>query len=323
LKNKKNKILLKLQKNHEKERNLDKKNKKDRSEEWNEYLDRVSYILSQKFSYSRLVAACDAKGGFEVHGFLQSNYYGDYEKLFNDNVLDRACLYSKEDYKPEIIHFLDIKLLKSWSRSIIELDEPCTLKNYPNLPYSKCVLYSEKPFEGAIREIDGYPYNIGGYDTSVVLKPANIGLIGWALWDLPVFALLHAPGKNRVLYKIVGEAKDIDREMKDILKKIIHSSRAYINTSNDKIDELNEFLARRRKMYDDLKNQMLANAPMMEEADFVKFEKGYMKRQNSLRRRVRWGKVGFYGVIFVIVALIVLAAVRFMNTPIAAVLPGE
>lgn len=307
----KNKEILKLQKKHSKERESQNESRKDKSIEWNERLDKIAFILSKKFSYSKLVSAIDGKSGFEVHGFMQNQFF-DYVKLFRDNVLDRACFFAKRDYTPEVIKLIDMGVLKDWHRSIHELESPYTLGHYPNFPYSKYIIYSKDPFEEAVKWIDGFPFSIKGYNTYVTLAPCNIALLGWASWDLPIFILTHAVGKNQSLFKITTEAEEIDREMKAILKKIIHSQRAYIDTSNDKIAELIEFSRQHKKMYDDLKNKILSNAPMIEEADFVRYEQEYLKKQRKKGRHRNWKMLGIWSFVGIIAVAAVLISIRVL-----------
>lgn len=304
-----NKKILKLQKNHEKKRLSKNKDKDDKSKEWHERLDEVGFILSKKFSYSKLSAAVDGKGGYEVHGFMQNQFF-DYEKLFRDNVIDRACWFSKKSYEPEMIKLVDIGILENWYRSIHELESPYTFAHYPNFQFTKYIVYSKKPYKEAVKQLHNYPFSIKGYRTFVTLEPYNVGLLGWASWDLPIFIILHAVGKNEAFYRITTEAKEIDRETKAILNKVIQSQRSFIDTSNDKIDTLEEFAARYKKMYDDLKNDMLSNAPMMEAAEFAKFERSYMKKQNSFKRHLNWKSIAIWSVVLVVAAIVVLVSLR-------------
>lgn len=246
------------------------KYKRDAGEE--ERLNKVGIELSKKFSYSKLSSAVDGKGGYEVHGFMQKTYV-DYQWLINNFVLDRACFYAKQDYTPEIIKFLKEVDIKNYSRSVVETSNEIFFENYPQFPFSKVIIYSREPLEKAINWITEYPWELDGYETNVHLGPANVALIGWATWNIPVLLVLHAPGKNQAFFEAKTSSKALKEEHIEQLKNFIYRYRTYVNVMEEKLDELEMESMQYQKLYSDLKRQVLTNSPISSEEEFRKFEK--------------------------------------------------
>jgi hypothetical protein len=282
--------------------------KSKRTDEEEKRLNEVGLELAKKFSYSKLSVAVDGRGGYEVHGYMQKTYI-DYQWLINNFVLDRACFYAKRDYTPEIIKFLREVDIKSYHRSVVETPHEIFFENYPQFPFSKVIIYSREPLEKAINWIDEYPWELDGYDTNVNLGPANVGLIGWATWNIPVLLVLHAPGKNKAFFEAKISSKSLRDEHVEQLKSFIYQFRTYINVIEEKISELEMESMQYQKLYSDLKRTVLTNSPISSEEEFRKFEKskGSTSSFKANKKTVLWS-------LLIIVLMIVIFVLIFIVT---------
>lgn len=287
--------------------------KSQRTTEEESRLNTVALELSKKFSYSKLASAVDGRGAYEVHGYMQKTYI-DYDWLVDNFILDRACFYAKRDYTPEIITFLREVDIKSYYRSVVETPHEIYFENYPQFPFSKVIIYSREPLEKAINWIDEYPWELDGYDTIVNLGPANMGLLGWATWNIPVLLVLHAPGKNRAFFEAKTSSKSLKDEHVEQLKNFIYQYRTYVNVMEEKIGELEMESLQYQKLYSDLKRTVLTNSPISSEEEFRNFEK---KRRSSSplkanKKTIMWTLVLI--ILMVIIFVLIFQVMSGMTT---------
>lgn len=287
---------------HNVKNKLDKKveDRQQRTAEEEKRLNEAGLELSKKWPYSKLSAAVGGRGGYEVHGYMQKTYI-DYQWLIDNFVLDRACFYAKRDYTPEIVKFVREIDIKSYSRTVVEASREVCFENYPQFPFSKAIVYSQEPLEKAINWIDEYPWELDGYDTNVNLGPCNMGLIGWATWNIPVLLVLHAPGKNKAFFAAKTSAKALKDEHTEQLKNFIYQYRTYVNVMEEKIGELEMESMQYQKLYSDLKRTVLSNSPVSSEEEFRKFEK--QKKSTSPIQRNK--KTVIWGIIIAVLITVI------------------
>ena len=273
------KIMKKAQKRREKikKRSSSQKERKDKNLEEEKLLNEIAYDLSRKFSYTKLSNAVDSKGSYDVHGYMEKTYL-NYEWLITKMVLDRACFYAVKDYIPERIKFVREIDIKNYHRCVIETSVEITLENYPNFPFNKLILYSKEKIDEGINWIDNYPWILEGYDTSIQLGPANLALLGWATWNIPICLLLHAPGRNEAIFQAKTSAKDLKVEKEEIMKNFIYSYRTYINVMEEKIDEREMESMQYQRLYSDLKRTVLSGSPISTADEFARLQQQSIKR---------------------------------------------
>lgn len=283
--------------------------RKERSIKEEARLNKVGFELSKKFTYSQLVSAIDGRGGFEVHGFMEKTYL-DYDFLIEKMVLDRACFYAKRDYTPEIINFIREIDIVDCERSVIETSKEIHFENYPEFPFNKLIIYSKGPFDDAINWLDDYPWELDGYDTFVTLGPANLGLLGWATWNIPIVLILHAPGKNKAFFDAVISAKDLKNEKTEQLKNFIYQYRTYVNVMEEKIDEIQLESLQYQKLYSDLKRTIMSSSPISTAEEFNSFERNQRKKMPKFSK-----KTILWSIVFMIIVVMLFVIIFQMMIP--------
>lgn len=248
------------------------------------------------------------EGGFEIHGWLQENF-DDYEDLIDNYVLDRATLYSMRHYTPEMIKQLDKiepdKLKKTRINLLIESE----LKNYPGIKIKQLILLSRDDLKESVTWIPNYEYEINGFDTRVMFAPANIALLGWCLWNLPVYVVLHAPGKNQEIYDAKIEAEAIDKTMHDIKNKIIHQHRTGAKHYEDKLDQEMRDRLQTEKKYHHLLKEIETRAPRDIIADYNRIERNAYKKHPD----INWKLVIIAIFVFFLIGLSIYGIFMFNN----------
>ena len=286
------------------------KNKRERQQD---RIRKIAFQIANLFPTSHIIRAISGEGGFAVHGWIQDNC-DDYEWLIENWVLDRAVLYSKRVYKPEVfkaVKNLDLSELKATK---VELFEPAEFENYPNLPFRQVIIFHTSDLEEGLTWISNYPYWIDGYEVRVNFAPANLGQLGFCLWNIPVAIVLHAVGKSYGMYDAKMKAEDLTDMMDDIKAKIIHQYRTSIKPMEDKLDEVYRDSMLSEQKYILLKKKIETKIPMDIEDEYEKLEK-QVRRKNI---GWDWKNIALIIVIFIIAGLIIwlflsLGSERFPN----------
>ncbi len=290
------KKMRKIQKKREKKMKSKKENKNIEEEK---LLNEIAFDLSKKYSYTKLSGAIGGKSNFDVHGYLEKTYL-NYEWLIEKMVLDRACFYSKKNITPETINMIKKLDIKNYVVNVLHASEIITHDNYPNHPWKKGILLASSSLAESITWQDNYPWCLESYDTYVSLGPANIALIKWIAWDIPVFLLMHAPGnKKSILPDVIINAKDMSKKTDDIQKGYIRNLRTVIEGDTSIIEESKVSAYRWKQRYFNYKNRRENNEVYDEEKEYKDFANP-QKIKINLSKRTRKTIFWIFGILIAI-----------------------
>ncbi|KKN47254.1 hypothetical protein LCGC14_0664750 [marine sediment metagenome] len=285
-----------------------KQNEKD-----NERLNYVGFVLSKKFKFLILLKASQLKEsdvgeeGQEVHGYME-RMFPDYKWLTSKFVLDRACHFALEDYKPEAHNIIDEYDFPNMYRGLVILKEKkAHFTHYPMFKFDRMVVYSDEPLEKELTWItDDEWLSDDGYESEVTLGPCCFLNMGSPLYDLPVLVISWALGKNKLYFNAKTSAEDLIKERDELIRKRMFTLREKEKNMEDLIDELEIESGSARKKYSDLKYKLLSRDTATNKEKFNKWEKSYDRKVKYDVKRI----VGY-----IILALIVIFVVIFFIVP--------
>ncbi|MCP4651532.1 MAG: hypothetical protein GY853_15830 [PVC group bacterium] len=271
-------------------------------------LDKIAREIAATFPYEKIIAADMTKGGNEVHGWLQINF-DDYEDLLEEYVLDRAAYYGRMDYAPTPITIVESAKLGKYVRTGVQFLKPVVLDHHPEQPFNKAIFYAKENLEKAVNWTDGVPWLVENFPTSVNLGKANLALVDWALWNVPVFLVTHAPGKDYGVFNLTVNQKEKDQEMDEIRKQIIHDLRKVKEPLMEKIDEKERGETQWREAYTNLKNKAEVERGYNLKKNLRQMDEEYGDEYSGSGRKNIWN----YLIIVVMVVLFILVFVWMAN----------
>ena len=291
-------------------KNLFKTQKKNgmTKEEENERLDYVGFILSRKFKYSKLMKAADVddiakKEGREVHGYGR-RMFPDYDWLFENFVLDRACLFAWQDYKIEAHNLINEYEFKY--RSLVTLKEKeAHFKHFPMLIFDRIIIYSDEPLEKELTWIYDYDWTTDDYyETTITFGPCCFLNMGSPLYDLPVLVLSYALGKNKLFFQAKTTSEDLTNERDELIRQQVFTIREKEKNMESTIEELNIAFDGSEKRYSDLKYSMLARDPSLDDEKFARWDKRYDRKNKFESSGIKNGLLCVAVIIIIILALV-------------------
>ena len=291
----------------------------------NKRLDLVGYILAKKFSLDKLVFASEIETarieGREVHGYMQ-RMFPDYDWLWNNDVLSRACYLAMQDYQP-IIHNLATGFdFPNMYRSLVKLPEMDFFKEFPNFEFNRLIILSDEPLKKDMIWLHNYPWQTPeGYDTTMTFAPCQFLNMGSPLHDLPILVLTWALGKGNLFFKAKTTAEKLTEEKDEIIRREIFKQREKEKHTDELIDELEIESEGWRKRYQRLKYKMLNRAPYAGEEEFEEFERKEMRKRQPFNK-INYKRI-ILGIIIVIliVGIIIGVGLLFVPKPVQTVIP--
>ena len=193
-----------------------------------ETMKRVGWELAQAFPY-HVLSRSTIKSKFkeqasEVHAYILLHHPKIYRKLIFDNrVIDLACLYARRNFKPEILHYIELKDLKKFRLSLMFIEED-ELKNYA-VRFNKVLIYSKEGFYDSVAMEEGIKLKWKGWETTGKKLSFNQSLLAWIDYDLPLTIVTHAAGKHHLFYAADFDDLGKQHEKEEILTKAYHSAK--------------------------------------------------------------------------------------------------
>jgi len=206
-----------------------------------EKMKRVGWELAQVFPY-HVLSRSTVKSKFkdqasEVHAYILLRYPKIYRKLIFDNrVIDLACLYARRNFKPEMLHFITLKDLKQFRLSLMFIEED-ELKNYA-VKFNKVLIFSKEGFYDSVAMEEGVKLKWNGWETTGKKLSFNQSLMAWVDYDLPLTIVTHTPGKHHLFYEADFDDIEKQHEKEEILTKAYHSAKVETVKYKKEVDKI-------------------------------------------------------------------------------------
>jgi len=210
-------------------------------EESLETMKKVGWELAQVFSY-HVLSRSTVKSKFkdqasEVHAYILLHYPKLYRKLIFDNrVIDLACLYAWRNFKPEMLHSIKLKDLKEFRLSLMFIEET-ELKNYA-VRFNKVMVFTKEGFYDSVAMEEGVKLKWNGWETTGKRLSFNQALMTFISSDIPMTIVTHTPGKHHLFYEADFDDAEKQHEKEQILTKAYHSAKVEIALYEKEIDKV-------------------------------------------------------------------------------------
>lgn len=219
---------------------------------------RVARYLADKYMYQQLTESASSTGirGLEVYGDIEINYPNEFEWLISDGVLDKACYFAVQKYKPEFVNIMDHIDLIKYIKSPVLFKETMRFRTVPDRPFKRAVFYAPKPLKEYIRWIENYILIIKGFKTPVNLGKCYCMLLGWALPDFPQILITATPKQHLAIYQAQIKSEDINQDMIDLLQKVVFYYRRESKVNEMRVLEAEMDSERMEKRWSNLLDKM-------------------------------------------------------------------
>ena len=209
-----------------------------------EFTVKVAKEIAEKFTFNQIISATDSRGfrGIEIYGFVEINYPNQWEMLIQNGVLDKACFFAQQKFKPEYIKIMNKIDIANYVKSPVKFREVLRFRSLPDRPFQRAVFYAPTNLREHIKWLNNYPMYVEGYRTNVILGKVSLILMGWALPDYPQILVAFTPSQNKAIFESEIESEDLRADTMDLLKKIIF----YYRREN-KINEMRVIEAKMEK----------------------------------------------------------------------------
>lgn len=209
-----------------------------------EFTVKVAKEIAEKFTFNQIISATDSRGfrGIEIYGFVEINYPNQWEMLIQNGVLDKACFFAQQNYKPEYVKIVNKIDIAKYVKSPVKFREVLRFRSLPDRPFQRAVFYAPTNLREHIKWLNNYPMYVEGYRTNVILGKVSLILLGWALPDYPQILVAFTPSQNKAIFESEIESEDLRADTTDLLKKIIF----YYRREN-KINEMRVIEAKMEK----------------------------------------------------------------------------
>jgi len=206
-----------------------------------ELIKRVAWELANLYPYSDLAKATTKSPTKNqpnpVHGYILLHYPLLYRKLIFDNrVIDLACLYARRNFNPTILTTVPLEELKKYRKSLVFID-PYTLKNYPMVLFNKLVVFTLKEFYDSIAQENDAEITWKGWDTTGIRLPLNASLMSFVSYDIPMWFVTHTPGKHVMYYEADFEDIEKQHQKELILTKAYHQAQIELAQTRKILDK--------------------------------------------------------------------------------------
>lgn len=220
-----------------------------------EQIKKVAWELSEIFPHHILAKATikskTNREANEVHGYILLHYPQTYRKLIFDNrVIDLACLYARRNFSPQILNYVSLEDLDNF-RSSLMLIERSELKNYPEVTFDKVIIYTKKEFYDSISKEHDAKIEWNGWETIGKKLYLNASLMAMISDDLPMIIATYTPGKSTLFYEADFDDKEKQHAKERILTKAYHQAQVQLATFQKKIDKTQKLATDYAKMLSD------------------------------------------------------------------------
>ena len=206
--------------------------------EFLELVKKVAWELANLFSYhvlaSSTVKSTRKDHANEVHAYILLHYPLIYRKLIFDNrVIDLACLYARRNFTPAILTTIKLEDLEKFETSLMFI-EPYTLKNYPMVTFNKIIIFTHSQFYDSVAQENNAEIEWNDWDTTGIRLPFNASQLAFVSFDIPMWIVTHTPGKHEMFYE--ADFDDIDKQhaKEVILTRAYHQAQVDL-AKNEKI----------------------------------------------------------------------------------------
>lgn len=206
-----------------------------------ETMKKVGWELAQVFSY-HILSRSTVKSKFkdqasEVHAYILLHYPKLYRKLIFDNrVIDLACLYARRNFKPEILHSIKLEDLKEFRLSLMFIEET-ELKNYA-VRFNKVMVYTKEGFYDSVAMEEDVKLKWNDWETTGKRLSFNQALMAFISSDIPMTIVTHTPGKHHLFYEADFDDAEKQHEKEQILTKAYHSAKVENALYEKEIDKV-------------------------------------------------------------------------------------
>jgi len=228
--------------------------------EFRETLKKVGWELAQVFSY-HVLSRSTVKSKFkdqanEVHAYILLHHPKIYRKLIFDNrVVDLACLYARRNFKPELLHSIKLEDLKKFRLSLMFIEED-ELKNYA-FRFNKVLVFSNEGFYDSVAMEEGVKLKWKGWETTGKKVSFNAALMAMISYDVPLIIITHTPGKHHLFSGADFGDVEKQNEKEEILTKAYHSAKVELAEYEKELDETKKLATMYAKQASDA--QKMAN----------------------------------------------------------------
>jgi len=225
-----------------------------------EMTKKLGWELAQVFS-SHVLSRSTVKSKFkdqasEVHAYILLHYPKHYRKLIFDNrVIDLACLYARRNFNPEILHKIELKELKNFRLSLMFIEET-ELKNYA-VRFNKVIIFSKESFYDSVAMQEDVKLKWNTWKTTGKKLSFNQSLLAFISNDLPLTIVTHAPGKHHLFHGTDFNDPEKQQQKEEILTKAYHSAKVQLAEYEKEIDKVNKLATMYAKQASDAKKMAI------------------------------------------------------------------
>ena len=181
--------------------------------------------------------------------------YENYEELLAKYVLDRAAYFAQKEHRSRPIYNVQEIVLAEYVKTAVEFLRPVTLHSFPEQTFTKAIFYAKENLEKALKWINGVPWEIDGFPTTVNLGKCNLALLDFPLWNVPSFLVLHAPGKDYAVLNATIDPNELEEEGIAIRKQVVHDLRKVKAPLLEQIDQYKRGERQWRESFTHLKDK--------------------------------------------------------------------
>lgn len=270
------------------------------------FLDQVAYQAALRYTHSYLKSAVNAEDAYGVHGWIKTHFPEEYTWLINNDIFDIACMYAKQIGRGlEVTTIFRYINISKYITTLLILKKIHNFEFYPDLKYPACYVLTPEPFRSALNWHKEDRYELDNFLTKADVGPGNWKKVGTVTWDRPMYLLLHAPGKDIGINKVVAEAKDISAAIVSRQENIIHDLR-------NKTDLVKKKSAQReteKSQWEDLTTDLEKDRYVLVSQDRIaRYRKGGDIERREIPQPV-WNLLGYtiLGIIAVIIVFLIMS----------------
>jgi len=279
--------------------------------EFLEIIKKVAWELRCLFPY-HILAASTTKStrkdyANEVHAYILLHYPLIYRKLIFDNrVIDLACLYARRNFTPAILTTIKLEDLKKFETSVMFI-EPYTLKNYPMVTFNKIIIFTSKQFYDSVAQENDAEIEWNNWATKGIRLPFNTSQLAYVSSDLPMWIVTHTPGKHELFYEADFDDVEKQHEKEVILTKVYHQAQVDLAKTEKSLDKTTRVAESYGRMLSDALKEAERQRKKDFRADINKIEHEKEERRLQLTRKP--SKIKQFIPLFVAIAIIVGALI--------------
>lgn len=240
-----------------------------------EKLKKIAWKLAEIFDYNTLAKSTTKSSlkrqANEVHAWILLNYPKTYRRLIFDNrVIDLACLYARRHRKLSILNKIKLEDLKDFEGTIIYVDNG-KLKNYPMIRFDRIIVFHRKgrTFYDEVAMETNAKIKVNNWDTIGTNIYFDGSLLSFLSDDIPFIVLTKDPKKPDIFYETSFDEQRVTEEKEVMLTKLYHNALTQLATIEKKLDKAQKLAVGYAKIASDA----------IKEADLAKREDWRIKLQ--------------------------------------------